>query len=675
MTLPSVWTRWRTAAPRTGLHVGPLPVVATVVTVLLVGRLADPIPGTETAVLLLDLATAAGVLLAYYRLIPGVILAGAGYTAAAVMVVPTVTFLLAAIPPLLAGIRGNTRTRLWTTLWYVPVVSAPQALFGGPEAVDLVILPVQNVLLFGTAWLVGDVIRRQRSEIARLDQERELAVRAERLAIARDLHDAVASANARIVMRAEQAKLRGTPDAATAADLDHILTTARQAGQDLRAMLATLRSSVDGTPIDAPPSPPDPPHTASPLEPRTPVEPPAPAAAPHRPLAGETATRPSYRWSGPAAGEARRSDPLPTIAVAAAVFVLARWANSPTVAPWVIVTIDVVTCLALVLAYYRPVPGAIVMGLVQTATTVTGLATLTVVLTPGVPLLAGMRGRPRLRVWSTAWLAPLLLWQTFVTLGLDVPRRALLAALATATLFGMAWLMGDVIRHQRSEIGRLDQERDLAVRAERLAIARDLHDAVAEATARVAMRADQATLRGVPDPKLETDFAYIGATARQAGQDLRSMLAALRSSVDATPLDTAPTGWHIASLTDTLDDCATDLRRAGFTVEVAASFDEDSLARTGRDALGKVLIEATSNVAKYADPTGPCRFLIDQDSTGIELLVISRRHPHDHRNPNDPTTSSGFGLTGARERLVAVGGELDTTATPRDWIVRVHLPH
>ena len=74
MTLPSAWTRWRTASPRTGLHVGPLPVVATVVTVLLVGRLALPIPGTETTTLLLDLAAAAGVVLAYYRLVPGAIL-------------------------------------------------------------------------------------------------------------------------------------------------------------------------------------------------------------------------------------------------------------------------------------------------------------------------------------------------------------------------------------------------------------------------------------------------------------------------------------------------------------------------------------------------------------------------------------------------------------------------
>ena len=239
----------------------------------------------------------------------------------------------------------------------------------------------------------------------------------------------------------------------------------------------------------------------------------------------------------------------------------------------------------------------------------------------------------------------------------------------------MAWMIGDVIRRQRSEIGRLDEERELAVRAERLAIARDLRDAAADATARVAVRAEQATLRGVPDPELDADFAYIGATARQAGQDLRSMLAALHSSVDATPLDTAPAGWHITSLTDTLDGCAGELRRAGFTVEVAASFDEDSLARTGRDALGKVLIEATSNVAKYADPTGPCRFLIDQDDTGTEVLVFSRRRPGDHRTPTDPATSSGFGLTGARERLTAVGGELDTTATAKDWIVQVRLPH
>ena len=89
-----------------------------------------------------------------------------------------------------------------------------------------------------------------------------------------------------------------------------------------------------------------------------------------------------------------------------------------------------------------------------------------------------------------------------------------------------------------------------------------------------------------------------------------------------------------------------------------------------REALTKVLVEATGNMIKHGDPAGPASILIEGDLDEVEAVFINRP-----RRAGSPRASSArLGLVGARERVEALGGEVDVTSESPDWVVRVRIP-
>lgn len=101
--------------------------------------------------------------------------------------------------------------------------------------------------------LIGEGIWQLHLRSDRQQQEQQEAAEHERQAIARDLHDHLAYATTTMVMKADQARLRGGQDEQTLADLEYIAATGRSATADLRTMLALLREareSESGSPVD-----------------------------------------------------------------------------------------------------------------------------------------------------------------------------------------------------------------------------------------------------------------------------------------------------------------------------------------------------------------------------------------------------------------------------------------
>jgi signal transduction histidine kinase len=122
---------------------------------------------------------------------------------------------------------------------------------------------VTNVIVFGTAFLLGDNMRQRRQRLVDLQQrnaflEREQglladrAVVAERTRIARELHDVVAHSVSVMAIQAGGARrvVHTKPDLAVEA-LATIETTARQTLDELRDLLGVLRTA-DPTPENAP---------------------------------------------------------------------------------------------------------------------------------------------------------------------------------------------------------------------------------------------------------------------------------------------------------------------------------------------------------------------------------------------------------------------------------------
>jgi signal transduction histidine kinase len=106
-----------------------------------------------------------------------------------------------------------------------------------------------NYFVAITAWVVGDILRSQREEAARLAAQREddarRAVADERVRIARDLHDVVAHHLSVIVVQAEAAQevIGARPERAAAA-MGNVAETARTALGELRRVLGVLRSDA-----------------------------------------------------------------------------------------------------------------------------------------------------------------------------------------------------------------------------------------------------------------------------------------------------------------------------------------------------------------------------------------------------------------------------------------------
>jgi len=145
-----------------------------------------------------------------------------------------------AIPLVSAGARGKRSMRLLLTLWYWPVLTFIEV---GTEFVWSEFLngAVLWGLLVTVFWVLGEGARALTAERERLRAERVAAVRSQRRTIARDLHDTIAYGMTSIILRAEQAKLRGVDDPLMVADLDYIVAAGRRSMRDLRGMMETLR--------------------------------------------------------------------------------------------------------------------------------------------------------------------------------------------------------------------------------------------------------------------------------------------------------------------------------------------------------------------------------------------------------------------------------------------------
>ena len=233
---------------------------------------------------------------------------------------------------------------------------------------------------------------------------------------------------------------------------------------------------------------------------------------------------------------------------------------------------------------------------------------------------------------------------------------------------GMAWLSGRTIQRLRREGEHQVALRGEALRSQRRSIARDLHDTVSYATATMIMRAEQIKLRST-DPELIRDLDFIIATGRRSVRDLRGMMETLRrNDPDLEPPVSEPR--QLLTPTEALRRQQAELAAHGLRLQISADDGLDGLPDSVREALARLIIEATSNMAKYA-ARGPCQFIVEADDNAVEAVFTNQIAAGGlPRN----ATGLGVGLVGANERVKALGGELEASAVGSTWILRARLP-
>jgi signal transduction histidine kinase len=224
--------------------------------------------------------------------------------------------------------------------------------------------------------------------------------------------------------------------------------------------------------------------------------------------------------------------------------------------------------------------------------------------------------------------------------------------------------VGDAARTREDRVNDMvEAEAEARVQAERIRIARDLHDVVAHGLSTIAIQSgvaarlleadrgdDQHPGRGREQAKEALEI--INATGRHSLEELRSMVGALRSTdVDAhrpTPADPNDVSDVIAAAT-----------RAGVVVSY------DSTGRFPDDvgdavvvAIHRIMQEALMNVARHVGD-GPATVSLDHGGDHVRLSVTNEAPA----GTPLAVPSTGVGIVGMRERAESVGGSLDAEPT------------
>lgn len=201
---------------------------------------------------------------------------------------------------------------------------------------------------------------------------------------------------------------------------------------------------------------------------------------------------------------------------------------------------------------------------------------------------------------------------------------------------------------------------------ERTTIARELHDVVAHHMSVVAIQAEAAPYRVQnPPPELEKAFATIRENAVAALTELRRVLGVVRAEDYEAPQAPQPT------LAD-LDTLLANVREAGLEVEKTVMGAVRELPQGVELSAYRIVQEALSNTLRHA-PGASARVEVGYVLGGLALRVVNGPPPA----PSlvKPSPGAGHGITGMRERVSMLDGEM--TAGPTDdggYEVAVFLP-
>ncbi|MFF4383014.1 sensor histidine kinase [Kitasatospora sp. NPDC001547] len=241
------------------------------------------------------------------------------------------------------------------------------------------------------------------------------------------------------------------------------------------------------------------------------------------------------------------------------------------------------------------------------------------------------------------------------------------AGLAATVL--IAWLVGNTVHQGRAHAEALrGRAHEQAVTAERLRIARELHDMVAHNIGIIAIQAGMGS-RVMDTQPAETRAALeaIEATSRETLAGLRRMLGALRQGEgEAAPLEAAPGLGE-------LDRLVARAASAGVRVALTWRGAARPLPPEVDLAAYRIVQEAVTNVVKHSG-TRDCRVTVEYGPRELGVTVLDLgagtvTDGHGHGN------GTGYGLAGMRERVALLHGEF--SAGPRSgggFLVAARLP-
>ncbi|WP_436536332.1 sensor histidine kinase [Actinoplanes sp. HUAS TT8] len=274
----------------------------------------------------------------------------------------------------------------------------------------------------------------------------------------------------------------------------------------------------------------------------------------------------------------------------------------------------------------------------------------------------------------SAWVACLIPYMLFVHGEGNGPWQ-LTFVFVFMLITGTAWQMGDRSRLADQLAAQQAAERAAAsataVRAERLRIARELHDIVAHAVSVMVLQVAGARAVLASDPhRAEIALETVQDVGRQSMNELRRLLGLLRSAStdpDETDDDQQPG-------LDSIDMLLANARAAGLTVDKRTDGTPGLLDPSVSLAAYRLVQEALTNALKHAGPGTAAQVVLSWAPEQLTVTVQNDAPPPGRRHSAAAPMSTGHGLLGLRERIQTTGGTLHTGPSPDGFVVQAVLP-
>ncbi|MGJ9413042.1 sensor histidine kinase [Aeromicrobium sp. CF4.19] len=249
-----------------------------------------------------------------------------------------------------------------------------------------------------------------------------------------------------------------------------------------------------------------------------------------------------------------------------------------------------------------------------------------------------------------------------LVVGYELAGHALLMAGAIA--------VGDGIRSRRALIAhareivaltseRAQRESEATAHAQRITVARDLHDSIGHSTSIISLHADvarEAVGRG-DDAAAAEALHVIKDTTGSTMIELRRTVAVLRA-----PDQTSRTAAGLSNVRSLID--------LGSEVKLTTDIQVPDALPSIIDATAfRIIQESVTNIVRHSTAT---RAHIEAICRGDELhvAVVDNGRSKEARS----SATSGHGVAGMRERAAALGGTLEVGSAEGGFAVRARIP-
>ncbi|HEY4213050.1 MAG TPA: sensor histidine kinase [Steroidobacteraceae bacterium] len=269
------------------------------------------------------------------------------------------------------------------------------------------------------------------------------------------------------------------------------------------------------------------------------------------------------------------------------------------------------------------------------------------------------------RVW--AWISIGVAWVATIAVALVLGDDRFTAGRIAGTTLGILIVVGigEGIRTRRERAAefrrRVSQRRQTEVQAERVRIARELHDVLAHSLSQINVQAGVGLhlMEKQPD-KAKEALASIKETSKTALDEVRTVLGILRAEGGAdpsAPLVPEPDLSRLPGL-------AASVTAQGVEVRLDDRLPAEHVPKPVQLALYRIAQESLTNVTRHAEGATHATISLERRDGIYRLEVRDDGTGSAPAAPGSAAESGGRGLLGMRERAELLGGHL--TAGPAD---------